>query len=276
MKVNSCHCMTRLRKIKRKINEGMPGDEAIPLIKDLVEIIVKHEDVAPNKAMDISKELRYQSLGGRIKAHLIFRERFWQRHVFPKLTFDTTRCVKCGNCAKVCPVQRIEMTVDGPTVPKGNPDCVHCASCIRSCPAEAIDFDADWERWNKLLAKAADGLGPIPSNELPKSAVYPRALNYIQMTSDHKGSSNRDRLFLYFRFAFVLPRKKWDGPYVPSLPRLSARRTRSPHCRDVSHDPSRPAHGPVPPPGLPATIPGQTARQAPEYLPSEAVPATPS
>ena len=60
-------------------------------------------------------------------------------------------------------------------MPEGGPDCVHCGSCIYNCPVEAIDFDANWERWNRLIAKAADGRGPIPSNETPRSTVYPRA-----------------------------------------------------------------------------------------------------
>lgn len=175
MKVDSCHCMTRLSKVMTKINEGMPGDEAMPLIEDLADIIVRHEGLVPDEATDVSRELRYQSLGGRLKAHLIFRERFWQRHLYPQVVFDTTRCEKCGLCTKVCPVQRIEMTGDGPRIPKDGPDCVHCGACVYNCPAEAVDFDANWERWNRFIAKAADGRGPIPSNETPRSAVYPRA-----------------------------------------------------------------------------------------------------
>ena len=122
---------------------------------------------------DASQELDYQSRKVKIKSKLIFRERFWQRHLYPKLIFHRDRCTGCGLCAKICSVQRIEMNANGPTIPEGNPACIHCARCVSSCPVDAIDFDADWAKWNRLLSKAAAGRGPLASNEFPKSAVYP-------------------------------------------------------------------------------------------------------
>ena len=41
MKINSEHCMTKLKHISTKINEGMPGEEAIPLIEDFVRKIIQ-------------------------------------------------------------------------------------------------------------------------------------------------------------------------------------------------------------------------------------------
>jgi ferredoxin/flavodoxin len=172
MKINSFHCMTKLKKISMKINEGMPGDEALPFIEDLAERLTRLEEAPASNDKDISLKLRYQRWQVKAKAHLIFREKFWQRHLYPRLLFDYSRCTRCGKCATVCPVQRIAINEHGPEIPEGNPDCIHCTSCIASCPADAIDFDADWEKWEALLSKAAAGHGPIPSNESPKSAVY--------------------------------------------------------------------------------------------------------
>lgn len=172
MKINSQHCLTKLKQISTKVNEGMPGAEAIPLIEELTEKIVQLDCIKDKDCVDISPNLRYQKLRDRIKAYLIFREKFWQNHFYPKLIFDYNQCSHCGKCSMVCPVQRIEMTEDGPIIPKGSPACIHCGSCVSYCPSNAINFDADWIKWNKLLKKAAEGRGPMPSNEHPKSVVY--------------------------------------------------------------------------------------------------------
>ena len=173
MKINSSHCLSKLRQISKKVNEGMPGDEALPLIEDLATRIIKLGDGKALEYPDASQELDYQNRKVKIKSKLIFRERFWQRHLYPKLIFHHEKCTGCGLCAKICSVQRIEMNGEGPTIPKGNPECIHCARCVSCCPVGAIDFDADWTKWNRLLSKAAAGHGPLPSNEFPKSAVYP-------------------------------------------------------------------------------------------------------
>ena len=172
MKVNSCHCFTGMKEVKIEINKGMPGEEAIPLIEELVDRIVELEKIDHEKCKDISQKLGYQSRKGKIKASLIFRERFFQHCIYPKLTFDPDKCKKCGNCAKVCPVQCIEMTENGPTILNDKSPCIHCVSCILNCKYDAISFDADWAKWNKLIIKAAKGEGPLASNEVPKSAVY--------------------------------------------------------------------------------------------------------
>ena len=173
MKVNSSHCLSKLKQIKRKVNEGMPGDEALTLIEDLACRIKELEGVNLEDCVDITHELGYQSRDVKIKAHIIFREKLWHRHMYPKPIIDSDKCERCGKCVKLCPVQRIELNGKEPFIPKGKPECIHCASCVRYCPTGAMYFDADWAKWNKLLSKAADGFGPMVSNEKPKSAVYP-------------------------------------------------------------------------------------------------------
>ncbi len=167
MKINSQHSLTKLPQITVKVNEGMPGEEIDYLIEELSNKILNGEEY-----VDVSEEFRYQKLMVRIKAKLIFREKLWQNHLYPKQMVNHEKCIHCGKCSKYCPVQRIEMIDNKPTISKGSPSCIHCGSCVSHCPSEAITFITNWKRWNQLLSKAAAGHGPLPSNEEPKSAVY--------------------------------------------------------------------------------------------------------
>jgi ferredoxin/flavodoxin len=172
MKINAEHCFTRLEQITTRVNEGMPGEEAIPLIEELAKKIIQLDSIEEKEGLDISPDLRYQKFRDRIKAHLLFREKFWQAHLYPKLRVDLEKCTQCGKCSEICPVQSIEITRAGPIVQNGKRACIHCGLCVVCCPANAIDLDVDWPRWNRLLEKAAAGQGFLPSNEHPKSAVY--------------------------------------------------------------------------------------------------------
>jgi len=173
MKINSCHWFTKMKQVKIKINEGLPGDEALPLVEDLANRIKNLENAKLKNPKDISRELIYQNRKNRIKANLIFREKFWQYHIYPKVIFDYNKCQKCGKCVKVCPVQCIKMTENGPVIRKEQSSCIHCISCILNCKFDAIYLNVDWTKWNKIITKASQGLGPLPSNETPKSAVFP-------------------------------------------------------------------------------------------------------
>ena len=53
----------------------------------------------------------------------------------------TDACIGCGKCARVCPLNNIEMVeVDGKKRPKWLKPCAHCMACIGNCPFEAVEF----------------------------------------------------------------------------------------------------------------------------------------
>jgi len=171
MKINGFHCMTALPQIKVKINEGMPGNEAIPIIEKLTNKIVQFNGTIIDKTTDITKKLNYQKLKSRIKAKIIFREKFWHKHLYPTVTFNHNNCEKCGQCINICPVNCIEMEEEGPIL-LDNPSCIHCGACILECKYNAIEISANWDRLNSILIKSINGQGPLVSNENPKSLVY--------------------------------------------------------------------------------------------------------
>ncbi len=53
-----------------------------------------------------------------------------------QLEIDFVKCVKCGNCYHLCPVENIEMT----PYPEFADKCQLCLRCFAFCPSNAISF----------------------------------------------------------------------------------------------------------------------------------------
>ena len=63
---------------------------------------------------------------------------FFYRFIIGKPGFHTdSRCVGCGKCAAVCPLNNIAME-DGR--PKWGGSCTHCMACVHRCPHQAVEF----------------------------------------------------------------------------------------------------------------------------------------
>ncbi|MCQ2736672.1 MAG: 4Fe-4S binding protein [bacterium] len=50
---------------------------------------------------------------------------------------DTGKCVACGACEQVCPVEAIKVS-DAASVDESV--CIECGACVNECPAEAISL----------------------------------------------------------------------------------------------------------------------------------------
>lgn len=63
--------------------------------------------------------------------------------------FSTDACNSCGLCARVCPVQAIEMRDGRPAWVKQT--CEHCAACINRCPKDAIQYGRGTANRNRYV-----------------------------------------------------------------------------------------------------------------------------
>ena len=56
----------------------------------------------------------------------------------PRPVFHKSKCVKCGECERHCPVKAITMGKDKPVVDKKA--CIRCFCCQELCPKKAVDI----------------------------------------------------------------------------------------------------------------------------------------
>ena len=51
--------------------------------------------------------------------------------------YSTDRCIGCGKCAKLCPLNNVELKAGKPV---WGDQCTHCMACIGNCPTRAIEY----------------------------------------------------------------------------------------------------------------------------------------
>ena len=55
-----------------------------------------------------------------------------------RITCDKEKCVSCGKCKKVCPMD-VDMT-DNTRSRKNGTECIICMECVEQCPKKALKF----------------------------------------------------------------------------------------------------------------------------------------
>ena len=55
---------------------------------------------------------------------------------------DEEKCIGCGECVDVCPVEVYELQGDK-SVPVNAEECVGCESCVEVCEQDAIVVEED-------------------------------------------------------------------------------------------------------------------------------------
>ena len=107
--------------------------------------IMKRINASLNKVEDVADKIRR---GGCIKnRHIFLLEYLVTVTVAPVLCYFNQgtegfrvkeNCISCGRCARLCPLNIIEMQGGKPVWKEKR--CAHCMSCIQNCPVEAIEY----------------------------------------------------------------------------------------------------------------------------------------
>lgn len=64
--------------------------------------------------------------------------------------YSTDKCISCGMCVKVCPLNNIKLTSSRPEWGK---NCTHCMACIASCPTRAIEYGKKSVKRNRYICR---------------------------------------------------------------------------------------------------------------------------
>lgn len=99
---------------------------AEPVIDLVAEIIKKGTVISKSRI----------SLADSLKSDII-NTLFYPLCVSAKKFRATQKCISCGLCEKLCPLNNISLSSGRPVWGK---DCTHCMACISYCPEEAIEY----------------------------------------------------------------------------------------------------------------------------------------
>lgn len=57
------------------------------------------------------------------------------------ITLDNNKCIKCGLCYRICPMQiNVHKGSRNESLQLANDDCIKCRSCVENCPVGALSF----------------------------------------------------------------------------------------------------------------------------------------
>ncbi|WP_373117968.1 EFR1 family ferrodoxin [Holdemania massiliensis] len=111
-----------------------------PTQDEALECIRKSEPWIDQAAQEIRQEVPFSSIQAEAKDKLnsgIVNVLFYPMMVSAKKFTVTDACIHCGLCAKVCPLNNIQLRQGQPQWGK---NCTHCMACICRCPKEAIEY----------------------------------------------------------------------------------------------------------------------------------------
>jgi ferredoxin len=54
------------------------------------------------------------------------------------VSIDKKKCIGCGDCLDVCPVEALSLENEKAVV---NDECIDCGACVNTCPEGAISLD---------------------------------------------------------------------------------------------------------------------------------------
>lgn len=118
-------------------NEARKLQAADQKLKDFLPVILNRQEEIRDLVVGRWPRINSRVIGGYFVSHLITDAPF---HV------DSGKCVKCGICADVCPVQDITGGLGYEPTWKHNGTCLTCFACYHHCPHHAIAFGKRTQR----------------------------------------------------------------------------------------------------------------------------------
>lgn len=111
-----------------------------PTKEEALEIIARAEKEIDEAAEFIKNGKAFTRLSPTWRDKLssgMINSLFYSMFVHAKKFYVTDKCVSCGKCVKVCPLNNVLLENGRPVW--GN-ECTHCMACICRCPTEAIEY----------------------------------------------------------------------------------------------------------------------------------------
>jgi Fe-S-cluster-containing hydrogenase component 2 len=123
-----------LLRFSENIVEQPITSQIILELKVPINIITAHVD---SKGGEVLAEVPDEALQKVVKA---FRKRGATVSIPKLIEIDSEKCISCGACLTLCPVEAITMDVDA-TVVFNQEKCLGstCSACVDACPARAIN-----------------------------------------------------------------------------------------------------------------------------------------
>lgn len=113
---------------------------AVPERKEALSIISAAASRIKECAKFVSNDEKFPvhkvGLTDRLKSGIV-NKAFYKFVISDKKFVVGDKCVSCGKCASVCPLNNVRL-VSGKPEWLGN--CTHCMACICSCPTRAIEY----------------------------------------------------------------------------------------------------------------------------------------
>lgn len=111
-------------------------------------------DIAKAELLEIAENISAGKKGGfnsRIGGKLANGVMQPMYHMLRKTKkfFADKKCVSCGKCERICPVDAIKMQNGKPKWVKDK--CEHCMACINRCPKKAIQYGAKTKNKNRFV-----------------------------------------------------------------------------------------------------------------------------
>ncbi len=136
-------------------NDGFVGLDRHPLYRDFGHVYPPSEghptEQELNEALEWGSQLIEKALDSETPEKKDYRNKdsyYAQIQTFeainrtyPKFDLNEEKCIQCGQCADLCPVDCIVLD----PYPSWTKDCDRCYLCYMQCPEQAIECDWGWQ-----------------------------------------------------------------------------------------------------------------------------------